>query len=133
MEIRVMDPTTLSAFTRAKKHDAITVGGYCAAVNYPPLIVVANYTTAQQQARTAQTSDPVYDDMYQKVAAAASTDEQKKLIKECDLYTLSHYWGLKVTPIVTYVAYQPWFKGYSGETYLGGSQFSRFWIDQTLK
>jgi peptide/nickel transport system substrate-binding protein len=133
MEIRVMDPTALAAFTRAKKHDAITVGGYCSAVTYPPLIVVANYTTAQQQARTAQTSDPVYDDMYQKVAAATSADDQKKLIKQCDNYVLAKYWGIKVTPVVTYVAYQPWFSGYSGETYLGGSQFARFWIDQTLK
>ena len=103
---------------------------YCAAATYPPLIVVANNTSSQQKARAALTKDPVYDEMYNQVAAALSADEQKRLIAEMDQYVLAHYWGVKFTPIVTYVAYQPWFKGYTGETYVGGTQFARFWIDK---
>jgi peptide/nickel transport system substrate-binding protein len=134
MEIKVMDNTSYNAFIQNHKHDAMALSGnYCAAVTYPPLIVVANNTTAQQKARPACTSDPVYDDMYAKVAAALTADEQKKLIRQCDDYVLAHYWGIKFTPVVTYVAYQPWFKGYSGETYVGGTQFARYWIDQNLR
>lgn len=134
MEIRVMDNTSYNAFIQAHKHDAMDFDtNYCAAATNPPLIVIANNTTAQQKTRAALTSDPFYDELYRSAAAALTADEQKKLIRQADDYVLSHYWGIKFTPIVTYVAYQPWFKGYIGETYLGGSQFARFWIDQKLK
>jgi peptide/nickel transport system substrate-binding protein len=134
MEIRVMDNAAFNALTQAHKHDAMALTtNYCAAATRPPLIVVANNTTDQQKTRTACTSDPVYDNMYNKVAAALDIDTQKKLVRECDDYVLAHYWGVKFTPVVTYVAYQPWFSGYSGETYLGGTQFARYWIDQKLK
>jgi peptide/nickel transport system substrate-binding protein len=134
MEIKVMDNTTYAAFIQNHKHDAMAyTAQYCAAATYPPLIVVANNTSSQQKARAALTNDPVYDEMYTKVAAALTANEQKQLIKDMDLYVLSHYWGIKFTPVVTYVAYQPWFNGYSGETYVGGTQFARYWIDQKLK
>jgi peptide/nickel transport system substrate-binding protein len=132
MEIRVMDPTTYTAFTQAQKHDAMAIGGYAAGSVNPPLIIIANYTTTTQKNRTALTNDPIYDALYNKANTILTEAEQMSLIREADAYATAKYWGVKILPQVVYSAYQPWLKGYSGETYLGGFEFARFWVDKDL-
>ena len=56
--------------------------------------------------------------------------------KVCDWLTAHHVW-IHLLPMKNYVAYQPWLKGYSGESELGysrcGPVYARLWVDQKLK
>ncbi len=71
--------------------------------------------------------------------AATTNEEQKRLMKELDMYAIEKHWLIWVpkTPFIHYA--QPWVIGYSGEfpNALGQSEtytvFARLWIDSELK
>ena len=82
-------------------------------------------------------SDPVYDAKVDAVRAATSLEEQKRLVKEADMYAIQQKWFIWGSRTPQFNLNQPWVVGYSGETQLGscgwGRVFTRLWIDQDLK
>ncbi len=69
--------------------------------------------------------------------AATSLEEQKRLVKEADMYAIQQKWFIWGSRTPQFSLNQPWVVGYSGETQLGscgwGRVFTRLWIDQDLK
>jgi hypothetical protein len=59
----------------------------------------------------------------------------KQVLIELDRYYLEHHWAVGTFPIVNYVIWQPYLKGYSGELLQWGHGIyvARWWIDQSLK
>ncbi|MFC2056431.1 ABC transporter substrate-binding protein [Chloroflexota bacterium] len=81
--------------------------------------------------------DPVVNEAYPKIQAAAVTDmdEANRLYKELMKYVLDQAWAVpKVEPYI-YTVWWPWLKNYSGEVHLGYNSlfFNWVWIDQELK
>jgi peptide/nickel transport system substrate-binding protein len=130
MEIRLMDQASATSFLRAKKQDALSAG--TSALATPPNIAVqrgqSTYATSY-----IQNNDPVYDKMVDTIQTTLDLAQFKKLTIDANDYAIAKHWQIALLPSVSFNVYQPWFKGYSGETYLGGFEFSRFWIDQKIK
>ncbi len=77
-------------------------------------------------------NDPNYDNIFAQANSTLDQEEQYKLVKEADAYATAHYWRV-ITPLSgSYNIYQPWFKGYSGETLIPYN-FARMWVDQNLR
>jgi ABC-type transport system substrate-binding protein len=130
MEIRVMDAASALAFERAMKHDAFSDG--TSALATPPNIAVQRGQSSYVGNYT-QNNDPVYDKMVDTIQTTVDINEFKKLSIEANDYAIAKHWQIAILPAVSFNVYQPWLKGYSGETYLGGFEYSRFWVDQEVK
>ena len=82
--------------------------------------------------------DPTMDAMVEAALAATDLEEQRRLIKEVDMYQIENRWHIWGPKVPNFQVSQPWLKGYNGETDLGplahyGALFARLWIDQDLK
>jgi ABC-type oligopeptide transport system substrate-binding subunit len=84
---------------------------------------VSNYTYG---------GSPLYDELFTKFSASLNVDEQRQIIKDAEMELLSQHWAIQTVPIVNYVIYQPWFKGFNGEVFKCGG-YAQYWINQTLK
>ena len=106
------------------------------AVQGDPMQVLSSYTTGGF-ANPIALSDPVYDALYEKAAAASTFEEQKPLVTEMDIYAIKRHWFIWTPEAPLFNVIQPWVKGYNGEAALGGSMpipvFARLWIDSELK
>ena len=106
------------------------------AVIADPMQVLSSYTTGGF-ANPIALSDPVYDALYEKAAAASTFEEQKPLVTEMDMYAIKRHWFIWTPEAPLFNVIQPWVKGYNGEAALGGSMpipvFARLWIDSELK
>ena len=69
--------------------------------------------------------------------AAATPEEQQRLVREADMYLIEQQWYIWGPKVPVFNASQPWIKGYNGEVELGLARaaaiFARIWIDQDLK
>jgi peptide/nickel transport system substrate-binding protein len=130
MEIRVMDAASALAFERAMKHDAFSDG--TSALATPPNIAVQRGQSTYVGNYT-QNNDPVYDKMVDRIQTTVDLAEYKNLSIEANDYAIARHWQIAILPAVSFNVYQPWLKGYSGETYLGGFEYSHFWVDSKIK
>ena len=81
--------------------------------------------------------DPVMDAKVEAAEAATTLEEQKRLVREADMYMIEQQWFIWGPKVPVFNASQPWIKGYNGEVELGLARaaaiFARIWIDQDLK
>ena len=81
--------------------------------------------------------DPVFDALFDAAQAAATVDEQQRVIRELDLYLAENHMLVWSPKPPQFNVSQPWIKGYNGEIDLGWGDratiFSRIWIDPDLK
>jgi len=138
MEIRTMDSVTLEAFMRTAKHDQM-IGG-AGASSFPPsrtidLAYSKGGTDAISLGLAAPGGDPIYDAYRDKFWAAATQTEAMNIMKEMDKYVIGQHWGYGTGLIYNYVYWQPWLKGYNGEStqWSQGVLWSRLWVDPSLK
>jgi ABC-type transport system substrate-binding protein len=83
-------------------------------------------------------SDPRIDQAFLDVTAAYfDKDEEARLIKEIYPYLVDQSYIIPIVAPYSYMAWQPWLKGYYGERQIGlwnGADFYLYsWIDQELK
>ncbi len=83
-------------------------------------------------------SDPTYDALAEAVAAATTIEEQMRLVKEADMYSVEQHWYVWGPVQPWFEVYQPWVIGFNGEIELGHMNrapviWSRLWIDSELK
>ena len=79
-------------------------------------------------------NDPVYDAMFEAAEAATTIEDQKRLVKEADMYIIEKHWWIVGPRTPKFIVAQPWLIGYNGEIGLAGHEiFARVWIDQELK
>ena len=112
------------------------MGFWSAGRRYGFLGALAGYSTDHPWNRSGY-SDPEFDALYDKAAAATTPEEQERYFKEANMWTIekqTSVWGPR-TP--QFQASQPWVKGYNGEMRLGNTEFhtvlARLWIDSELK
>ena len=132
MEIKSMDPAAFNPFAMSGKQDAMTYYTHCAAPFQP--WVALDYRSRIPVNFTFN-NDAKFDAMVINVENASSLAEAKKLSIEADLYTLEQHWAVQVFPIAAYNMWQPYIKGYSGESVQLRSYplYARWWIDQDMK
>jgi peptide/nickel transport system substrate-binding protein len=134
MTINEMEYTAFQAFLTEGKFDQMTYGG-CGYDTIPTLInhrwsgnTTSNYT---------YNNDAGYDAIVAQFFAATTMDEAARLQAEADEYAIPKHWSVHLFPLATFIAWQPYLKGYSGESRLnmscGGYISARLWIDQALK
>jgi len=144
MEIRTMEPVAFTSFVVTnRKHDQIasrTNGSL--GVSSPPLMHVTRLLISNG-ADYMCIDDPVYNDLYTQAAAATNFDAVKKIFKAIDKQVAQQHYVVCLATAPSFVAVQPWFKGYNGQqsaisSGAGGPQLlgfygARFWIDQNVK
>jgi peptide/nickel transport system substrate-binding protein len=133
MEIRVMEPTVFSSYTRAGKHEQMgPAGGHG---SYGPLFVDIGRRLSTNATNLTHNDDPWYDEMMAKYDATLDPEEYRKLHIELDMYCIKQHWSLPICLTYSYIVYQPWLKGYAGENIMWswGFWYARFWIDSDIK
>jgi ABC-type transport system substrate-binding protein len=78
-------------------------------------------------------NDPVYDKIYDDFLATADFDEQRRLVGQAVDYALTQHWSVNVLPTVSFMVYQPWFKGYGYGGDITTVNWDRCWIDNSMK
>jgi peptide/nickel transport system substrate-binding protein len=131
MEIRVMDPTSLTAFTRAGKHDQLVSGG---PGGVDPARICLNRRYTAHSTNLSYNNDKAYDAIVDQYYAATDAITAKKVINQADDYAIAKQWRVVLAgTTVVYSVFQPWIKGYSAEYYNTGAHWARIWVDSSLK
>ena len=80
---------------------------------------------------------PELDALIDAAQAATSVEEQQRLVREVDMYTIENHWHVWGPKAGKFMAHQPWVIGYNGETLLSEQHraliFARLWNDSALK
>lgn len=132
MEIRTMDPIAGLKFVQAKKHDQLYWQdmGTCGVVIAPSILIALR--TSKDLGNFTGSGSPEYDALAEKYYAATDSIQAKQLGAEAIKYIVENHWEFITFPIVTYTIYQPYIKGYSGESVSGGGAslmpYARWWI-----
>ena len=136
VEIRVLAPATFNAMSRAKTYEGMS-WALAGAEGAPLTLITPYHSRTWGWANWGAFQDPVLNAKIEAVEAATTIEEQKRLLKEADMYLIEiHHviWGPKVP---WFSATQPWVIGHNGEANLGpfdsGAVLARLWIDQELK
>ncbi len=133
MSINDYDQTTFEAMVSGGQFDQMVYAS-CAYDTYPTLI--GHRWSGNTSSNYTYNNDSVYDGIYDAFWAATSEAEAISLMQEADKRAIEMHWSVNLFPTATYVAWQPYLKGYSGESrlFFGGQwALAHLWIDQALK
>ncbi len=82
-------------------------------------------------------ADSHIDDLYYQAAQEFDYAKRTAILKELYLHIAEQAYDVSMPVIVNWMAWQPWVKGYHGETNIGdkklGALWGRIWIDEELK
>ena len=133
MTINTMDYPAFLSYTNAGKQDQIILNG-STGILFPPSRIIARFNTGQG-ANASFVSDPAYDALFTQFRATADPVQQQEVYKQADMYSVTHFFHLNALPIVNYVLYQPWLKGFLGEELIYWPKISmaHYWIDPGVK
>jgi peptide/nickel transport system substrate-binding protein len=144
MDIKTMETNAWLAYVRiGHKYDQMAQrsGAGSLGITYQPTQAVSRFTTGAA-ANYEMVSDPNYDDLVNKMIAATNLADVKEYVKEQSQYVAQQHLVISLLQPMSYSLYQPWLKGYSGQTrsitgsnnpFFMGFYAARFWIDQKLK
>jgi ABC-type transport system substrate-binding protein len=144
MSIQLMDPTTWTNYVRTQHlQDALAFrSSGSLGMSYQPFRQFMRYQTGYV-ANYEMVADPTFDAFYPAALAATSIDKVKSLLAQANQYLSQQEWVLSLLNPSSFNVYQPWLKGYAGQSFAmtGGSSGpmmfgyygSRFWIDQSRK
>ena len=135
VDLNVMEPGTAMATQRAG--DWVMSWGRNTGAAAMPHALMEMYTTAYQFPPPAYVDDG-YDQMAVDMKATSDLEEARQLCVAMDRFILENHWGIRVFTKDIWNIWQPWVKGYNGESLLrsgspGGWPWARWWIDQDLK
>jgi peptide/nickel transport system substrate-binding protein len=133
MEIKTFDGPTFMGLIGDRKQDQMATASWLA---FPrPPWISASDLLSNARGNSSVNNDPVYDGLVARQKVAQSEDEAKKLTIEIDMYVLQHHWGVVALPLSVNTIWQPYVKGYTGESlsWIYNVVFPRLWIDQDQK
>jgi peptide/nickel transport system substrate-binding protein len=133
MEINAVDWATYEAMYRASEHDQmVTFGGASA---WPPTRTMSQFYSGGSDNGATKVNDAGYDAIYAEFQAATTAEEAAQTVQAADKYIIEHFWAVWAPESYTFVFWQPYLKGYSGESlqWARGLTYARLWIDQALK
>lgn len=132
MEIKVMERTAQEAFIQGGKHDQMATTGAGGGGGGAPPWRSLQLRSSNNRFNAAHVDDPVMNEFIKKTTTITDLEELKKTCIEADIYALSQYWNITVCPSAVFNVYQPYLKGYSGESAFEyyGQYAARFWKDK---
>jgi ABC-type transport system substrate-binding protein len=132
MEIKVVDSATFTTTLNNSKQDQMSWGssGY----QVPPWIFL-NRRYSTHQLNYTHNNDKTYDALVDSYYASVDLAQSKQICVEADQYVIKMHWAANLPVPLYFSAYQPWWKGYSGEQFIYAWDFiaARTWIDKALK
>ena len=80
-------------------------------------------------------NDATFDALLDKVETATNVEDFQQWTIEADMYHVSQHWAIMLPNKKKPIFYQPWLKGFAGESKYPGDNviLARAWIDQELK
>jgi ABC-type transport system substrate-binding protein len=135
MTIKTTDPTSWLNILIAGSQDQILYNQVDGMLNPPSRLIQRFYSKAPAATNPSFYGDPAFDTIFNNFMVATDLAKQKALLQQSDLYNISNFIQMNSVPLVEYIIYQPWFKGYTGQVfyYWAKVSFARYWIDQPLK
>jgi peptide/nickel transport system substrate-binding protein len=105
---------------------------------YTPILWLKVQFYSKNFWNTHMNKDAAFDAMADKADSAATREEQQKLIKEAVDYATDKFWLVEFPLYNVFRFTQPWYKGWNGESHLGGGTTfgvieARTWVDTDLK
>ena len=103
-----------------------------------PTFLMNCYAHSEGGCNRPGTNDPELDALIEAALAAATFEEQQRLVKEADMHQIKDHYYVWYFKVPAFNVVQPWLVGYNGEYFLGFQQryaqiFARTWIDSALK
>ena len=89
-----------------------------------------HYSTSRNPSNV---QDPVYDAMIDRLNAATTYEEVRKLTREADMYGIEQHWTIWGPMALNANVNQPWIIGFNGEDSYQIGVYARIWIDQEMK
>ena len=135
VEIDVVDGTAL----RARATDPAGEGMFTSimAVTWSPTGAIRTSYSTGGWLGASRTKDSDYDAIVDAADAATTVEEQKRLVREGDMYAIERHWYIWGPMVPSFILHQPWVKGYNGEIDLGSVSYAmiyaRLWIDSEMK
>jgi peptide/nickel transport system substrate-binding protein len=133
MKINTYDWATYQSMMRAGKHDAmITFGG---GFTWTPTRSIDEFYSQGSDNGATKVNDADYDALHAKFLSATTAAESAQAMHDADKRVIEQHWAVWAGESSTYIFWQPYLKGYSGE-YLQwgrGLTYAKLWIDQSLK
>ena len=103
----------------------------------PPLWCAASHAHSKSIFNYHGIGYPELDALIDRAQATTSIEEQQRLIREVDMYTIENHYNVWGPLAGKFMAHQPWVIGYNGETLLSEQNrtpiLARLWIDSELK
>jgi peptide/nickel transport system substrate-binding protein len=133
MEINTMDPTAVFSYCIEGKNDGFFFN-FGTNLTWP-LSVMATARMSTSPMNFTHCNDPVYDEIANRFINAMTMDEARQALYEADKRNIEQHWAVQLLARPSYIIYQPYLKGYSGEimSYGQGALWARLWIDRSLK
>jgi peptide/nickel transport system substrate-binding protein len=131
LEIRSMDPTAEQAFVRDAKHDQSAAQGL--AFTWPPTRLIDTYYSKTIGDCVFyglnNAPDNVYDTLHDQMLAATDPPEAQKIFQQMDKRIIEQHYTIAAPETYSYMVWQPWLKGYSGEVLQWGQgiAYARMW------
>ncbi len=135
MEIRRMEVPAYMSYVRSFSHDQM-YSWFEGGLGFTPNISVQWRHSKTGPSNYTRNNDPSYDALVAQYFAATTEDEARRIFNEVMWKILENHWAIQVCPLVSFVVFQPYVKGYSGETLeFRNLAFyaARWWIDKDLK
>ena len=134
VEIQVQEDIQHNALVAEGAYEGMVA--YALGIDQTPVYLM-DYIHSSYALNATGHQDPVMDAKVEAARAATTDEEQKRLVREADMYLIEQQWFIWGPKVPLFNASQPWIKGYNGEVELGHSRsialFARLWIDQELK
>jgi peptide/nickel transport system substrate-binding protein len=137
MNINALDWGVWRSYVSAGKHDQMFTAT-CGST-FPPNNSLWGFYSKNKTSNYFYNNDPAYDNLLTQIDGAASQSDAIRFISEADKYTIEQHWSINLFPINTYNVFQPYFKGYSGESagttasWGQAHMWARLWIDANAK
>jgi peptide/nickel transport system substrate-binding protein len=136
LQIKVLEPAVSSTILYGRKYDQIA--WLRTGMSYAPTTSLNYFYGGTSVAwNFANANDPTYNKMLDTVYVTPDAKERARLMKEANVYGTSQFFVIGLPIRFAYNFWQPWVKGYSGESNLGmyneGCIYARVWIDQQLR
>jgi len=134
LEIKVVEAAAFWSYVIVnKKADQMYMGlGTCNSNDPGPFL---DYFTGGHFANAAYVADDWCKDTLYQASISTDWDEVYRLWRATDRHIMEEYWLCSLPPAVSFTVWQPWLKGYSGESLsrFEDQQYARWWIDQDVK
>ncbi len=134
LELKVVDPTTLSAIRISKSHEQMLA--VFDSTPTPGADFIARYKPGESS-NTAMVDDPHFNDLMYRWNHTLDLDEVNALMKEANVYLVEQSYDIFLPESGLFLYSWPWVKHYEGElqtSYVSAVQAHAIaWIDEDMK